>query len=136
MRREILDVISDWLRSGSGAQDILDETPLYNAVEAFLTSATEFTHQDPSQKENASVSQAYANLRETLANLTSQFLAQTMRPSLRPYLTQDGLITTTDSQNFGSEPPDLDTIQPETLVNNLDAMAAAAFRNVAEEVNL
>ena len=134
VRKEILEVIIDWLRDGGGAQDILDNTALYHAVGSFLTSASDLISPPPSLKDDPAVSDIYTNLSETLATLNSLFTSQTMRPYIHPLFSQDGTSSTVESHNFGREAPDLDTIQPEELVDNLDAMAAAAFRNVTEEV--
>lgn len=134
VREEILEVIGDWLQNGGGAQDILDNTTLYHAVESFLTGATDLIKPRTPLKDDANATQAHVSLKETLATLTALFLSQTMRPSVRPLFSQETGLTTTESQNFGPDAPDLDAIQPEALVNNLDAMAAAAFRNITEEV--
>lgn len=112
----------------------MDNTTLYHAVESFLTGATDLIKPRTPLKDDANATQAYVSLKETLATLTALFLSQTMRPSVRPLFSQETGPTTTESQNFGPDAPDLDAIQPEALVNNLDAMAAAAFRNITEEV--
>ena len=61
------------------------------------------------------------------------FLVQTMRPQLR-LMPVRGSVDGTAGPNYGVRAPPVDSISAEDLVNNLDAMAAAAFRNIVQEV--
>lgn len=64
------------------------------------------------------------------------FTTQTQRPpstflanaNARP------LKSTSRVRSFGNQPPDLDAISPDELVENLNAMGSAALSNISEEV--
>jgi hypothetical protein len=62
------------------------------------------------------------------------FRSQTMRPTCRDMPAFKPPVGNSKTRNLGRDPPDIDRIDPEQLVDNLDAMAAAAFSNVSEEV--
>ena len=60
----------------------------------------------------------------------SSFVAQTMRPTSRGV----SPVRNVRTQDMGRDPPDIDRIDAEQLVETFDAMAAAAFGNISEEV--
>ncbi|KAF8920301.1 hypothetical protein CPB85DRAFT_1211957 [Mucidula mucida] len=131
-KKEVLDAIIDWLASGNGGLDILDDTQLYQSFQVFV---------DGPQMETND-----AALRSTWEDLKSTYKRETMRPSLskvvhpttpspRPSATPSPKPSATPrSRNTSTvEPPDLDRIKPEELIEILDGMASATFSNVTEE---
>ncbi|TFY81474.1 hypothetical protein EWM64_g2531, partial [Hericium alpestre] len=133
IRREVLDVIIEWLQNGHGAQDILDDSALYPAIHAFLSGISEHDIPESTAKEDSSVVQAWTGLKQTLQNARTAFAAHTMRPPILSLASSEPLASVLETHTFTSEAPDLDKVTPEELVDNLDAMACAAFRNVTEE---
>lgn len=133
----------EWIASGGGAQDLLDDTQLYNSVQAFLDSSTDHIVHKALAFEEPVVQQAWSNLGEGRAELRSCFVEQTKRPTLF-----DKVLTThvRGGANGGAgrgvrtrhsaprEPPEFDRMDPEDFVDNLDGMVCAAFCNVTEEV--
>lgn len=117
---------------------MLDDIQLYNAVRSFVDSHTDHQVYEAANLEDPHVRQAWAGLADARRSLSSSFIAQTMRPTVArnapiPRLTSEGAR----KRNIGArEPPDIDQIDPEELVDNLDVMACAAFSNVTEEVCL
>ncbi|CAK5273971.1 unnamed protein product [Mycena citricolor] len=132
-RTDVLDVIRNWIVQGGGTQDILDDIQLANAVRTFLSDTGEHDIVVSANASDPSVQQAWSTLQEVRARLQQTFNQYTMRPpatypTARPRARpQQGQTITT------REPPDLDRIDPEELVDNLDAMASAAMSNVTEE---
>ncbi|KAH9922575.1 hypothetical protein B0H21DRAFT_826955 [Amylocystis lapponica] len=128
IRSEVLETMNEWVIRGGGAQDALDDVQLYKSFESFLSHPTE--HSLP-QGDKPNVRQAAALLDQIRHNLHRSFLCKSMRPYVQPV--SESSPGTLGSRSFGSEPPDIDQIDAEELVNNLDAMASAAFRNVTQE---
>ncbi|KAI0046467.1 hypothetical protein FA95DRAFT_1606903 [Auriscalpium vulgare] len=133
IRREVLDVVMEWLQVGGGAQDILDDAALYHAVQAFLNSRTDHELPSFSDRSDARVSESRANLLAKQQAVAAVFAQQTMRPVLPTPLTRENAIGGTGAPNYGTNLPNFDRTTPEDLVSNLDTLAAAAFRNVTEE---
>ncbi|TFK45164.1 hypothetical protein BDQ12DRAFT_50569 [Crucibulum laeve] len=136
-RVAVLETMKEWITIGGGAQDILDDLQLYNAVRSFLTSESDHMVFKSENFEDESVRQAWATLTQAKSALHSAFLSQTMRPTIprvlhnaRPNTTANGARTRYVSTR---DPPDLDRMDPEEFVDNLDGMACAAFSNVTEE---
>ena len=133
----VIRVISEWLHHGNGAQDVLDNIELYKALQAFLTiqndhdltSATILTDDSDEAKELMEILRQCESERTQLLHT---FISQTMRPQIR-HVPVRGSSTTSTVHSFGKEPPRFDDISPLELVNNLDAMASAAFRSVNQE---
>ena len=125
--------IQEWLTIGGGAQDILDDVQLFNAIQSFLEIPNDMVKLD----DNPAVEQAWESLVETKRSLKLTFVSQTMRPSI-----SRGFHNLRSGNNRGArtrivstrDPPDLDRIYPEDFVDNLDGMAGAAFSNVTQEV--
>ncbi|TFK68485.1 hypothetical protein BDN72DRAFT_679331 [Pluteus cervinus] len=134
-RFEVLGTIKEWVTVGGGAQDILDDAALYDAVRAFLDSQSDHTIFQSNQFEDPAVRQAWASLMQQREGLAVTVISHAMRPPIsraapRPRSNSTGARR----KNLGGrEPPDLDQIDPEDLVDILDGMASAAFSNVAEE---
>ncbi|KAF8124652.1 hypothetical protein K438DRAFT_2154213 [Mycena galopus ATCC 62051] len=135
-RTEILDVIRDWLTRGGGASDMLDDPQLYTAVHSFIDSSTEHAIPPSANASDPNVEQTWSTLAEVRSRLRRTFETNTMRPPAPfPALAHPSTAANGRSrpQNQTREPPDIDRIEPEELVDNLDAMACAAFGNVTEE---
>ncbi|THH20488.1 hypothetical protein EW146_g880 [Bondarzewia mesenterica] len=119
IRSEILEVMSEWLKDGGGAQDILDDGPLFHAVQAFFTSTTDHDLPESMAKVELNVSRAWSNLHNIRISVASLFVSQTMRPTIQSMSYPDVITISAASKGFGVEPPDLDKVDPVTLVNNL-----------------
>ncbi|KAJ7085330.1 rho GTPase activating protein 22 [Mycena crocata] len=137
-RTEVLDVIKDWLVRGGGAQDMLDDPQLHTAVRAFLDNPTDHIMPQSANANDPGVEQAWGTLSEVRCRLRRTFESHTMRPPAPfPSLHHPpaGVANGQRSrpQNQTRDPPDIDRVEPEELVDNLDAMACAAFGNVTEE---
>jgi hypothetical protein len=83
-------------------------------------------------KGDAEVTESWAGLKSRISSLTTLFTSQTLRPSIpatppQKKKTSSGVLVFADM-------PDLDRMSPEDLVNDLNAMASAAFRNITEDV--
>ncbi|KAG9088684.1 rho GTPase-activating protein [Ceratobasidium sp. UAMH 11750] len=104
-KSEILQTLTNWIIEGGGGQDLLDDTEFFEGTHKFLF---------------------HSNARE-LEPLRELFKRVTRRPGLEVVPGPSGGQTST---GFGSSAPSLDDIDPETLADNLDAIAAAAFKPV------
>ena len=76
----------------------------------------------------------FATINENRKAVFQSFTLQTLRPVVRTVSGVELFSETTAASSFGTEVPDIEQVKPEDLVNNIDAMAAAAFRNVTHEV--
>lgn len=129
-RSQIFDTMTKWITQGGGAQDALDDPALYAAVLDFLKRPTEPIPDDA----EGSVKHGLTLLDDMRKVLLATFTAQTLRPLARTTLVTDHKRSRSIVHAYGAEPPDIDKVTAEELVNNLDAMAGAAFRNVVQEV--
>lgn len=92
-----------------------------------------------SQRDSTDVKtrEAWKNLTQVKEGMITLFTTQTKRPPIRKPNTElhdtarDGC-----SRGVNSDPPDIDRSSPEELVNVVDSMMNAAFRNVTEEVSV
>ena len=123
--------MNEWVNRGGGAQDILDDAQLHTSFLSFLDSRAE--HELPEATEEAR--QQIAVLDQLRNTLRMTFFTQTLRPARTDTLS-DGASVVTGNHNFGSDVPNIDELDAEQLVDNLDAMASAALRNVSQEVLL
>ena len=86
---------------------------------------------------DAKTREAWKNLSQVKESLVALFTTHTKRPPIkRPNaelheIPGDGCL-----RGANSDPPDIDRSSPEELVNTIDAMMNAAFRNVTEEVSV
>jgi hypothetical protein len=128
-----MEVLGEWLRSGGGPQDILDDTALYLAFKSFLESSSDHSIPESQYRDNAEVIESWASLRDRVHALSALFSSQTLRPSIPKTLAQEERTILAGAQNF-VELPDFDRMTPGQLVNEFNTMATAAFRNVTEEV--
>ncbi|KAJ7036799.1 rho GTPase activating protein 22 [Mycena alexandri] len=137
-RTEVLDTIKDWLTRGGGAQDMLDDPQLHTAVRSFLDNPTDHVMPQSANTSDPGVEQAWGTLTDVRCRLRRTFDSHTMRPPAPfPSLAHATPASVNGQrsrpQNQTRDPPDIDRIDPEELVDNLDAMACAAFGNVTQE---
>ncbi|KAH9485798.1 Rho GTPase-activating protein 21 [Psilocybe cubensis] len=134
-RSEVLSTTKEWLTSGGGAQDILDDTQLYNAVENFLDNTSDHLLFKSTMADAPPVQKAWESLMEEKDTVKATFISQTMRPTIsRGHHQQRSQGRGARTRNISTrEPPDLDRMDPEAFVDNLDGMACAAFSNVTQE---
>ena len=84
---------------------------------------------------DAKIRETWKNLSQAKESLSALFTTHTKRPPIKRPNTEfhefggDG-----HARGVNSDPPDIDRSSPEELVNIVDAMINAAFRNVTEEV--
>lgn len=141
-RQAVVRTIAEWIHTGGGAQDALDDPELYAAIHAFLSGPTEqdftLTPSTESLAESEESHEAVKALARTCdterKTLLESFTAQTMRPTARQVPVR-GVSNVTIMHNFGTRVPNLEEMSAMDLVNNLDAMASAAFRSVNQEVS-
>jgi len=148
-RTRVLELISDWLTIGGGAQDVLDDQQLYIALSSFLSSSADHVLFKTENFEEQDVAIAWVGLSNTKAMLQSVFDAQTKRPttSKAQHLERrrrestsaiagalDAMVAGRTRSANNREPSDLDGMNAEELVDNIDGMARAAQSNVTEEV--
>lgn len=138
-RSEVLETMKEWVSSGGGAQDALDDVQLFNAVQSFLGSPTDHAIHESANFEDSNVRQAWTTLVELKQSLSVSFISATKRPLApgtdAPHKPAAVNTNGTRAPNISSrEAPDIDLIDAEHLVDNLDGMACAAFSNVTQEV--
>ena len=122
-KKVVLDTVTEWLKLGNGGLDVLDDVQLYQSFQKFLNTTPDNAHP------NTPLGAAWAELHQT-------FKSQTMRPSSTktsvPISPDPGAQRTRNMST--REPPDLERITPEEIMEILDGMALATFSNVTEEV--
>ncbi|KAF8161574.1 hypothetical protein B0H34DRAFT_701542 [Crassisporium funariophilum] len=134
-RNEVLVAMKEWLTIGGGAQDILDDVQLFNAVQSFLESPADHLIVKSSMFDVPAVSQAWELVSEAKRQINATFVSQTKRPSISRGIHKRAQNNVrTRMRNVSTrDPPDLDRMDPEDFVENLDGMACAAFSNVTQE---
>ncbi|KAH7929515.1 hypothetical protein BV22DRAFT_1080692 [Leucogyrophana mollusca] len=132
-RTEILDTIKEWIVSGGGAQDCLDDVQLFGVLQTFLDGPMNQGLLDSSSSGDVNVQQAWTALQQSVKSTTTAFQSYTMRPPTRVVANARSFAGTSRTRTFGNLPPDIDHLGAEELVENLNAMGAAAFSNVSEE---
>lgn len=132
----MLETIGRWLHDGGGAQDVLDDLQLHAAMTSFFRHPTDHLPPAISSADEPSVQHGYSLVRDNLKAVSAAFTSQTLRPLMRMIPALEAAVDGVSSLApvFNAEPPDLDKLDPAEFVSNLDAMALAAFRNVAQEV--
>lgn len=133
VRGDIIEVLNEWLRSGGGSQDILDDGSLYLAIKSFLESPPDHVMPESQYEADAEVIKSWTNLKDRINTLSNLFTSQTLRPSTPKASALDHKTTPSGVLIF-ADLPDFDRMSPEGLVNELNNMAAAAIRNITEEV--
>ena len=134
VRGEIIEVLNEWLRSGGGSQDLLDDSALYLAVKSFLENPSDHAMPESQHRGDPEVIESWTGLKGRINNLSTLFPSQTLRPSIPKTPVQHQKTTSSGVLVF-VDVPELDRMTPEGLVNELNAMASAAFRNVTEDVS-
>ncbi|KAG1740823.1 uncharacterized protein EDB91DRAFT_1053018 [Suillus paluster] len=132
-RSEVLDTMKDWITSGGGAQDCLDDVQLFEAVRSFLESPLDRSSFDASTADDNDFGQAWDALNNTRQTTLTAFAAHSQRPPSIFLGNARPLNSTPRTRSFGNQPPDLNEISAEELVENLNAMVSAAFSNISEE---
>lgn len=132
----MLEAIKDWITSGGGAQDCLDDVQLFEAVRSFLDSPLDRSSFDALTTVESEVGQAWDALDSARQMTHAVFTTQTQRPPSACLANANArpLKSTSRARSFGNQPPDLDAISPDELVENLNAMGSAALSNISEEV--
>ncbi|KAG2153395.1 hypothetical protein DEU56DRAFT_727081 [Suillus clintonianus] len=132
-RSEVLEAIKDWITSGGGAQDCLDDVQLFEAVRSFLESPLDRASLDASTMDGNDVRQAWDALDSARQMTLAAFTAQTRRPPSAYLANARPLNSTPRVRSFGNQSPDVDAISADELVENLNAMGSAALSNISEE---
>ena len=122
------------MRIGGGSQDILDDSALYLAIKSFLDSPPDHAMPESQHGGDAEVIKSWAGLKDRINTLSNLFTSQTLRPNIPKSPVLDHKTTPSGVLIF-VDLPDLDRMTPEDLVNELNNMAAAATRNITEEVS-
>ncbi|KAG6864408.1 hypothetical protein C0991_009715, partial [Blastosporella zonata] len=138
-RTQVLDTVREWLTIGGGAQDILDDAQLFNALQSFLDSPSDHVVYEAKNFADPNVQQSNARLIEARQSLRVSFNSQTKRPlaTRHPPIPRGAMNGSGSSARIHTlslrEPPDMDRFDAEEFVDNLDGMACAVFSNVTEE---
>ena len=135
-RTEILGAVKEWIAVGGGAQDCLDDAPLYETVRTFLDTPLDRSELEslPSN-DDPELLQSWEALEAMKANTLSMFMSHTLRPPVLSAVTPRPAAALGHAKSFGGQAPDIDLVTAEDFVDNLNAMAFAAFSNVTEEVS-
>ncbi|KAF4598923.1 rho GTPase-activating protein [Pleurotus pulmonarius] len=130
-RSEVIQTLSKWITDGGGAQDILDDPQLFNSMKSFLESETDHTMNGISNCDDGDVANSWSSLLEERASLGRDFHLQSMRPKACSPQPRGSVAR---MRNVSSrEPPNLDQVTAEELVEDIDGMAFAAFSTVTDE---
>jgi len=135
-RTEVLGAMKEWITAGGGAQDCLDDAPLYETVRTFLDTPLDRSELEllPSN-DDPELLQSWDALETMKKNTLSMFMSHTLRPPALTAADPRPAAAPGHVRNFGSQVPDIDLVTAEDFVDNLNAMAFAAFSNVIEEVS-
>ncbi|KAL4249617.1 hypothetical protein ABKN59_006179 [Abortiporus biennis] len=135
IRSEVYSTLNKWITHGNGAQDALDIPQLHTTIISFLTDPSDHVmpELDPSVVDVDGFKRAFATLEDMRKSTLQLFVTRTSRPLPRPAPVIEPVTRRSSSISFGPNAPDIDKLDPEELVDNLDAMAAAAFRNISQE---
>ena len=86
---------------------------------------------------DVNIGEAWKNFGQVKESLVTLFTSQTKRPPIkRPNAEVSEISGDGYSRGVNSDPPDIDRSTPEELVDIVDAMMSAAFRNVTDEVSI
>ena len=136
---EVLEVLQEWIQRGSGAEDALDDAQLYDTFKAFNSELMreEPFSSSPRDSMDVKIKEAWKILSQAKESLVALFATHTKRPPIKKLGSEFHEIAGEGySRSANSDPPDIDRLSPEELVNVIDAMISAAFRNVTEEVSV
>ncbi|KAG8827526.1 rho GTPase-activating protein [Serendipita sp. 401] len=127
LRIAIFTVIGEWFMDGGGILDVLDQPDLYAEVDSWLRSDRE--HAIPQAALSSEVDlPIWREVEDARRNLISIFQRQTRRPSLRNNPAYDTGAYESSERSYGSKLPDIDALTPQQVVEQLDAIGAAAIR--------
>lgn len=118
-RHRILEIMNEWITKGDGASDLLDDVDFYSAWNQFLSNIMEPPLSLP--QEDGLRNQATA-----LRNLTKSMLEFPHPLSLTSASPQPL------QSKFGAVSPDLVSVNPVDLVDNMDEMATFFLSQVTE----
>jgi GTPase-activating protein BEM2 len=149
-KARVLETVTDWISQGGGAQDILDDTSLLHSIKDFLRSTTLFTLPEFSDamERDRSVQQACKALSEAWVFLRETVKTYTMKPATINgtkikdvmSLSLPGAVNGMGAKKPGKvssrDPPNIDSVEPMELVENLDEMAFAVFATVTDDVSV
>ena len=115
----------------------MDDGQFYDAFKAFNLELMQEETFPNSQRDStdAKIREVWKALGQVKESLVALFTAHTKRPPIRRPTTELHEAAG-DGYPRGVDPPDIDRSSPEELVNVIDAMINAAFRNVTEEVSV
>lgn len=131
--QEVMQTVSEWIHKGGCVQDALDDIELHTAVTSFLS--TSIGDLPSVASEQPELEEAWKDLEDNRVNLLQVFSTQAQRPIMKSVPVRSSL-TAAAAHNFGTEPPQVQGTMPEELVDNLDALASAAFRGLVQDVRL
>ncbi|KAG6334782.1 hypothetical protein ID866_4315 [Astraeus odoratus] len=133
-RSEILGSMKEWITTGCGAQDCLDDASLYEMVRTFLELPLDRSELDtlPSS-EDSEILQAWEGLEAMKQNTLTAFTSHTLRPPALVAANPRPTAAFGLARSFGGQPPDIDHVTAEDFVDNLNTMGSAALSNVTEE---
>ncbi|KAH7883403.1 hypothetical protein F5I97DRAFT_1814988 [Phlebopus sp. FC_14] len=131
-RSEILRAVKEWITSGGGAQDCLDDGHLCEVVRAFLETPSDSPMLE-SEGDDPELLQALDSLEDSRKSTLSAFTSHTLRPPALVVTNPRPAAAGSRPRSFGNQAPDIDTVSAEDLVENLNAMGFAAFSNITEE---
>ena len=134
VRGEVIDVLNEWLRNGGGSQDLLDDSALYLAVKSFLENPSDHVMPESQYKGDAEVIESWEGLKGRMSSFSTLFTSQTLRPSI-PKTPAQKHKTSSSGVVIFADLPDFDRMTPDQLVNDLNVMASAAYRNITEDVS-
>lgn len=137
-RTEVLETMKEWITTGGGSQDILDDVQLFDSIRSFLDSDADHVVYVSKNFDHPNIRQSWSCLLQLKQGLQSLFNLHVMRPPISraiPRATANALGATTRNMNARG-PPDIDHMSAEDFVESLDGMACAAFSNVTEEVRV
>src|SRR5580658_5264747 len=104
-RSEILGTIKEWLCTGGGAQDALNDIHLYSAISSFLGSSTDHTVLESPNYHDSAAQQAWRALQTVKDAVISSFASQTRRPARIVY---KHVSVPLKNEKVAHEPSDLD----------------------------
>ena len=129
-----MGAVKEWIAVEGGAQDCLDDTLLYETVWTFLDMPLDRSELEslPSN-DNPELLQSWEALEEN-QYLIDVYL-HTLRPPVLSAANPRPAAALGDAKIFRGQALDIDLVTAEDFIDNLNAMAFAAFSNVTKEVS-
>lgn len=116
----------------------MDDAQLYDTFKAFNSELLrEETFPSPQRDSmDVKIKEGRKALSQAKESLIALFVTHTKRPPVKkPNAEFHGVPGEAYGRSLNSDPPDIDRLTSEQLVDVIDAMINAAFRNVTEEVS-